>query len=75
MARSTTALTHGRSPASLCTGRLGQRQGSPGGRHEIGATLTISPNLIAAKTNYVALATVAVSIAARPTRSRRLAGS
>jgi hypothetical protein len=60
----------GRAPASTCTGRTGQRLGSLSGRHEIGATLTISPNLIATKTNYVALATVAVIMAAIRSCSR-----
>jgi hypothetical protein len=49
--RSTTVFSRGRSPASSWTGRLGQRLGSPSNRHEIGATLIISPNLIASKTN------------------------
>jgi hypothetical protein len=40
-----------RAPVSHCTGRLRQRLGSPSSRHEIGATLIISPNLIASKTN------------------------
>ena len=40
-----------RAPVSHWTGRLGQWLGSPSNRHEIGATLIISPNLIASKTN------------------------
>ena len=38
-------------PASLCTGWLGQQLGSSSNINEIGATLIISPNLIASKTN------------------------
>jgi hypothetical protein len=72
MVKSPTPFTRGRAPASTCTGRTGQRLGSPSGRHEIGATLTISPNLIATKTNYVALATVAVIMSAIRLCSRRL---
>jgi hypothetical protein len=58
-------------PARFWTSRLGLWLGSPSGGHEIGATLTISPNLNAAKTNYEALATVAVSMAVKVLRSRR----
>ena len=58
-------------PTRFWTGRLGLWLGSPSGGHEIGAILTISPNLIAAKTNYVALATVVVSTTAKVLRSRR----
>jgi hypothetical protein len=50
-ARSTMAFTRGEAPARSWTGRLGQRLGSPSNRNEIGATLIISPNLIASKTN------------------------
>jgi hypothetical protein len=64
MARSTTALTRGRAPTSSQTDQLGQRLGFPSSGHEIGATLIISPNLIALMINYGALATVAVNIAA-----------
>ena len=44
-------VERGKVPASLCTGRLGQQLGSPSNINEIGATLIISPNLIASKTN------------------------
>jgi hypothetical protein len=50
---------------------LGLWLGSPSGGHEIGVTMIISPNLIAFIINYGALATVAVSIAARQLCSRR----
>ena len=58
-------------PARSWTGRLGLWLGSPSGGHEIGVTMIISPNLIALIINYGALATVAVSIAARQPCSRR----
>jgi hypothetical protein len=58
-------------PARFWTGRLGLWLGSPSGGHEIGVTMIISPNLIAFIINYGALATVAVSIAARQLCSRR----
>ena len=63
--KSPTALAHRRAPASIYTGRLGLWLGSPSGGHEIGVSLTISPNLIALLVNYGAPATVAVSIAAK----------
>jgi hypothetical protein len=66
-----TPFTHGGAPASIYAGRLGQRPGSPSSGHEINTTPTISPNLIWLFINYGALATMAVSSAARPTRSRR----
>jgi hypothetical protein len=69
--KSPTLFTRSRAPASTYAGRSGQRLGSPSGRHEIGASLTISPNLIATKTNYIALATVAVIMAAIRSCSRR----
>jgi hypothetical protein len=69
--RSPTALAHRHAPASIYAGRLGQRPGSPSNGHEINTTPTISPNLIWLFINYGALATMAVSSAARPTRSRR----
>jgi hypothetical protein len=58
-------------PARSWTGRLGLWLGSPSGGHEIGVTMIISPNLIATKTSYVALATVAVIMAAIRSCSRR----
>jgi hypothetical protein len=62
-------------PARIWTGRLGLWLGSPSGGHEIGASLSISPNLIATRINYIALATVAVIMAAIRSRSRRPEGS
>jgi hypothetical protein len=69
--KSPTALAHRRAPVSIYAGRLGQRPGSPSSGHEINTTPTISPNLIWLFINYGALATMAVSSAVRPTRSRR----
>jgi hypothetical protein len=54
---------------------LGLWLGSPSGGHEIGVTMIISPNLIALLINYGALATVAVSMAAIRSCSRRPEGS
>jgi hypothetical protein len=70
-ARSPTTAAHREAPASHCTGRLGQWPALLSGGHQIGASSSISPNLIARTTNYWALATVTESIAARWSRSRR----
>jgi hypothetical protein len=55
-------VTPDRAPARFWTGRLGLRLGSLSSRHEIGASLTIFPNLIAAQTNYGTLATVTENV-------------
>jgi hypothetical protein len=41
----------GCAPVSHCTGQTGRRQDPSSNRHEIGATMIVSPNLIASKTN------------------------
>jgi hypothetical protein len=61
----------GSTPARFWTDRLGLWLGSPSGGHEIGVTMIISLDLIALIINYGALATVAVSMAAIRSCSRR----
>ena len=73
--KSPTALAHRRAPASIYAGRLGQRPGFPSSGYEINTTPTISPNLIWLFINYGALATMAESMAAKASCSRRLGAS
>jgi hypothetical protein len=62
-------------PASTCTGRMGQRLGFPSVRQGIRLIPNLFPNLISLMIKWFALATVTVSITAKPSCSRRLEGS